>query len=58
MSEFLSENSHFLVVKFLVYLNRHVFIMTVSGFGYRFVLVLFSLNIFTVIFVKRMSLKL
>ena len=25
---FLSENSHFLVVKFPVYLNRHVFVMT------------------------------
>ena len=24
----LSENFHFLVVKFLVYLNRHVFVMT------------------------------
>ena len=27
---FLSENFHFLVVKFSVYLNRHVFVMTVS----------------------------
>ena len=25
---FLSENFHFLVVKFSVYLNRHVFVMT------------------------------
>ena len=25
---FLSENVHFLVVKFSVYLNRHVFVMT------------------------------
>ena len=25
MSDFLSENFHFLVIKFLVYLNRHVF---------------------------------
>ena len=30
MSEFLSENFHFLVVKFSVYLNRHIFVMTVS----------------------------
>ena len=28
MSEFLSENCHFLVVKFSVYLNRRVFVMT------------------------------
>ena len=27
MSEFLSENFHFLVVKFSTYLNRHVFVM-------------------------------
>ena len=27
MSEFLFENSHFLVVKFSVYLSRHVFVM-------------------------------
>ena len=27
ISEFLSENFHVLVVKFSVYLNRHVFIM-------------------------------
>ena len=27
ISEFLSENFHFLVVKFSVYLNRHVFVM-------------------------------
>ena len=26
---FLPENFHFLVVKFSVYLNRHVFVMTV-----------------------------
>ena len=26
---FLSENAHFLVVKFSVYLNRHVFVMSV-----------------------------
>ena len=29
MSEFLSENFHFLVVKFSVYLNRRVFVMDV-----------------------------
>ena len=28
---FLSENFHFLVVKFSVYLNRHVFIMKMKG---------------------------
>ena len=28
---FLSENCHFLVVKFSVYLNRHVFVMTGTG---------------------------
>ena len=28
ISEFLSENFHFLVVKISVYLNRHVFVMT------------------------------
>ena len=27
MSEFLSENFQFLVVKFSIYLNRHVFVM-------------------------------
>ena len=27
---FLSENFHYLVVKFSVYLNRHVFVMTCS----------------------------
>ena len=27
ISEFLSENLHFLVVKFSVYLNRHGFVM-------------------------------
>ena len=31
ISEFLSENFHFLVVKFSVYLNRHVFIMSLIG---------------------------
>ena len=30
---FLSENFHFLVVKFSVYLNRHVFIMEGSDQG-------------------------
>ena len=29
---FLSENFHFLVVKFSVYLNRHVFVMTPFAF--------------------------
>ena len=28
--DFLSENFHFLVVKFSVYLNRHVFVMFVT----------------------------
>ena len=27
--DFLSENFHFLVVKFSIYLNRHVFIMCI-----------------------------
>ena len=27
ISDFLSENFHFLVVKFSIYLNRHVFVM-------------------------------
>ena len=31
ISEFLSENFHFLVVKFSVYLNRHVFVMSGSN---------------------------
>ena len=30
---FLSENFHFLVVKFSVYLNRHVFVMEPSVLG-------------------------
>ena len=31
ISAFLSENFHFLVVKFSVYLNRHVFVMATHG---------------------------
>ena len=31
--EFLSENFQFLVVKFSVYLNRHVFVMDASNEG-------------------------
>ena len=30
---FLSENFHFLVVKFSVYLNRHVFVIDVRAIG-------------------------
>ena len=33
MSEFLSENFPFLVVKFRIYLNRHVFVMVVRNAG-------------------------
>ena len=29
--KFLSENFHFLVVNFSVYLNRHVFVMLLTG---------------------------
>ena len=28
---FLSENFHFLVIKFSVYLNRHVFVMVIAA---------------------------
>ena len=28
---FISENFHFLVIKFSVYLNRHVFVMRIMG---------------------------
>ena len=31
---FLSENFHFLVIKFSVYLNRHVFVMDCSLWGF------------------------
>ena len=31
MSEFLSENFPFLVVKFSIYLNRHVFVFSSAG---------------------------
>ena len=33
--DFLSESFHFLVVKFLIYLNRHVFVMLLTSFSYR-----------------------
>ena len=33
--DFLSENFHFLMVKFSVYLNRRVFVMVASDFWYR-----------------------
>ena len=29
---FLSENFHFLIVKFSIYLNRHVFVMLIMSF--------------------------
>ena len=29
---FLSENFHFLMVKFSIYLNRHVFVMLIMSF--------------------------
>ena len=35
--EFLSENFQFLVVKFSVYLNRHVFVMFINGLSNNYV---------------------
>ena len=46
---FFSENSHFLVVKFSVYLNRRVFVMIFSRSGLGFLMGKFSLFL-TVIF--------
>ena len=34
---FLSENFHFLVVKFSVYLNRHVFVMILHNYSFSYI---------------------
>ena len=42
---FLSENLHFLVAKFSVYLNRHFFVMNIQKMATSFTVVLEFLNV-------------